>query len=173
MKASSPSARKSSRAGPPPEAVLLPAPAPAANAKRILLADDDPGVRESLAAVLRSEGYLVLPARDGQETLRLASANKIDLVLLDLNMPVKNGWDTFERLTAANPLLPIVIVTARPNQLFTAMGAGVGALVEKPPDIPRLLQTIETLLAEPAETRLARIAGHSSTFHYLSAGETR
>jgi DNA-binding response OmpR family regulator len=141
-----------------------------AGAKCILLADDDPGVRESLAAVLKSDGHAVLPARDGAEAIQLAAGNPVDLVLLDLNMPVKNGWDAFERLTAMNPLVPIIILTARPNQLFTALGAGVGALVEKPPDIPRLLQTVHALLAESAEVRLARMAGRSSVFHYLSAG---
>ena len=82
-------------------------------------------------------------------------------------MPVKGGWDTFERLTAANPALPIIVITARPNQLFTAAGAGVGALLEKPLDFPRLLKTIQELLAEPIETRLARMVGKPTPFYYL------
>jgi CheY-like chemotaxis protein len=90
-------------------------------------------------------------------------------VLLDLNMPVKNGWDTFEQLTREHPLLPIIIATARPNQLFTALSAGAGALLEKPMDIPTLLQTMEKLLAESAEQRLARLAGKETVFHYQSA----
>jgi len=138
--------------------------------KRILLADDDPGVRNSLAAALRSDGYAVLPAKDGQEALDMVSVSEIDLVLLDLNMPVKNGWDTFERLTAENPLLPIIIITARPNQLFTALSAGVGALLEKPLDIPTLLKTVNALLAESAELRLARMAGHPTDFLFLPTG---
>ena len=136
---------------------------------RILLADDDAGVRDSLSDVLVSEGYVVDQASDGQQALELAASNRLALVLLDLNMPVKNGWDTFERLTAEHPLLPVIILTARPNQLFTAVGAGVGALLEKPLDIPTLLQTIRRLLAESAETRLARIAGQESDFHYSVA----
>jgi len=56
-------------------------------------------------------------------------------------MPVKNGWDTFEQLTREHPLIPVIIATARPNQLFTAINAGVGALLEKPMDIPMLLRT--------------------------------
>ena len=135
--------------------------------KRILLADDDPGVRGSLAAALRSEGYVVLPARDGQEALDMVSTSEVDLVLLDLNMPVKNGWDTFEQLTTKHPLTPIIIITARPNQLFTALCAGVGALLEKPLDMTRLLQTVNDLLAESAESRLARITGHNVDFNYL------
>lgn len=136
---------------------------------RILLADDDAGVRDSLSDVLVSEGYVVDQASDGQQALELAASNQLALVLLDLNMPVKNGWDTFERLTAEHPLLPVIILTARPNQLFTAAGAGVGALLEKPLDIPTLLQTIRRLLAESAETRLARLAGREAPFHYSAA----
>jgi len=97
----------------------------------------------------------------------VVAKTKVDLVLLDLNMPVKNGWDTFERLTAANPLVPVIVITGRPNQLFTAVGAGVGALLEKPLDIPRLLQTVSALLTESVEVRLARLAGRQATFHYL------
>jgi len=134
---------------------------------RILVVDDDRSVREMLARVLAGEGYLVSAAADGTSALEITAATKVDLVLLDLNMPGKSGWDTFERLTAQNPLLPVIIVTARANQLFTAMGAGVGALLEKPLHFPKLLQAIQQLLAEPAESRLARMAGISADFHYV------
>lgn len=134
--------------------------------KRILLVDDDPTVRDSLNDVLLAEGYLVIPAENGQVALDLAARSSVDLVLLDLNMPVKNGWDTFEQLTREHPLIPIIIATARPNQLFTALNAGVGALLEKPMDIPTLLRMIERLLAESAGQRLARLAGQKAEFHY-------
>lgn len=137
--------------------------------RRILLVDDDPGVRESLAAALRSDGFVVVVANDGQQALELATSTPLDLVLLDLNMPVKSGWEAFEELTREHPLVPVIIVTARPNQLFTAVGAGVGALLEKPLDIPTLLRTIKKLLTESAEIRLARIAGRETDFHYSAA----
>lgn len=151
-----------------PDSDSLP-PTSGASRGRILLADDDASVRESLSGVLVSEGYGVIPASDGQQALDLAASTHIDLVLLDLNMPVKNGWDTFERLSFDHPLIPIIIVTARPNQLFTAVAAGVGALLEKPMDIPTLLRTMEKLLAESSEQRLARLAGLETEFHYKSA----
>ena len=134
--------------------------------KRILLVDDDPTVRDSLNDVLQSEGYVVIPAENGQQALDLANKFPVDLVLLDLNMPIKNGWDTFEQLTREHPLIPIIIVTARPNQLFTAINAGVGALLEKPMDIPMLLHTMDRLLVETTEQRLARLAGIETEFHY-------
>ena len=136
---------------------------------RILLVDDDATVRGSLNEVLVAEGYLVTTAENGQQALDLANAMPVDLVLLDLNMPVKNGWDTFERLTAEHPLIPIIIITARPNQLFTALSAGAGALLEKPMDIRPLLRTMEKLLQETTDQRLARLAGKHTKFHYLPA----
>jgi len=136
---------------------------------RILLVDDDPTVRDSLNDVLVAEGYSVITAENGQQALDLVNTLPVDLVLLDLNMPVKNGRDTFERLTADHPLIPIIIVTARPNQIFTALSAGVGALLEKPMDIRPLLRTMEKLLQETTDQRLARLAGKNSKFHYLPA----
>jgi CheY-like chemotaxis protein len=135
--------------------------------KTILLVDDDPAVRESITQVLSEEEYLVLPAANGKEAVQTAAAGKVDLVLLDLSLPEMSGWDAFELLTSENPLIPVIIITARPNQLFSALAAGVGALMEKPLDFPNLLETIRDLLAETPETRLARIAGRPAKFHYL------
>lgn len=134
---------------------------------KLLLVDDDPGVRESLAHVLTGEGYDVLPASNGIEALEMTAQNAVDLVLLDLNLPKKNGWDTFEVMTKQNPQLPVIIITARPNQLFPALSSGAGALMEKPLDFPKLLQSIRDLLAEPVQARIARLAGKPAEFHYM------
>lgn len=155
------------------ESAPQPAPARPGNPKRILLVDDDVLVRDSLNEVLLSEGYVVIPAPDGQRAMNVARQAPIDLVLLDLNMPGKNGWDTFEELTREHPLLPIVIVTARPNQLFMALSAGVGALFEKPMEIPTLLETLKKLLAETPEQRLARLVGHDPRFTYQPMAAAR
>ncbi len=141
--------------------------------KKILLVDDDHAVRESVARVLTGEDYEVLPAANGLQALDIAAGTKVDLVLLDLNMPEKSGWDTFERLTNDNPLTPVVIITARPNQLFLARAAGAGALMEKPLDFPKLLETMKELLAEPAEHQLDRIAGKARDFHYFPTESSR
>jgi CheY-like chemotaxis protein len=133
---------------------------------KILLVDDDPAVRWMLLRVLEEEGYLVLAAANSSEALEMASTKAPDLALLDLTLPVEDGWKVFQRLTSNDPLLQVVIITARPNQLFPALASGVGALMEKPLDLPRLLRTIQDLLEEPAETRLARVAGRPAEFHY-------
>jgi CheY-like chemotaxis protein len=144
--------------------------APVTEAKtkpKILLVDDDPAIRQILVRLLTEEDYLVLSAANGVEALVLNSSAKFDLVLLDLNMPLKDGWETFEQLSSKNPLLPIILITARPNQFFPALAAGVGALMEKPLDFTRLFQTIHELLEEPEEERLARLTGRSAPFSYV------
>src|SRR5947209_9883243 len=137
--------------------------------KKILLVDDDPAVRRMLFRLLAVENYFVIPASNGREAVETAANTRVDLALLDLNMPEENGWETLERLVGDNPSLPVIIITARSNQFFPAVAAGVGALMEKPLDLPKLLRTITELLAEPAEVRLARVAGQRAQFHYLPA----
>jgi CheY-like chemotaxis protein len=126
-------------------------------------------VREMIGRVLADENYHVLSAANGFEAIDLVSTHFIDLVLLDLNMPGKGGWDTFERITAENPNLAVIIITAKPNQLFTSLAAGVGALLEKPLDFPLLLKTVSDLLNEPPEQRLARLTGEATILHYHSS----
>ncbi|MHA3772582.1 response regulator [Verrucomicrobiota bacterium sgz303538] len=133
---------------------------------RILVVDDDDAVLSAICGVLDSENYTTVAARDGQEAVRLFYQHHIDLVLLDLNMPRKQGWDAFERLSAINPLLPVILITARPDQYPLAAAAGIGALMEKPLDIPRLLVLIDELLAQSPEVRLKRISGNGpATIH--------
>lgn len=131
------------------------------SAAHVLVVDDDAGVRTALGQLLRSEAYSVTLAANGQEALDRLEGGDIDLVLLDLNMPVKNGWDTFERITSVNPSLPIILITARPDQHRLAVAAGASALMEKPLNLPVLLTTIKELLAEPTARRWRRVAGHS------------
>jgi CheY-like chemotaxis protein len=135
--------------------------------RKILLVDDDPAIRQILARLLTGEGYAVALAANGTESIQVVRATEIDLVLLDLNMPGMDGWETFEQLATENPMLPIIVITARPNQSFTAMAAGIGALLEKPLDLPKLFLTIHDLLDEPDKIRLARVAGRPSEFHYV------
>jgi DNA-binding response OmpR family regulator len=65
--------------------------------------------------------------------------------------------------------VPVIIATAKPNQLFTALGAGVGALIEKPIEIPILLAAIARLLTEPGEEQLKRLAGKPAEFCFARA----
>ena len=130
------------------------------NKPRVLLVDDDRSVLDALGAVIESEGFELVRAADGHEAVEKFRQRPIDIVLLDLNMPVKGGWDTFEWLTTINPLLPIIVITALPDAYPVAMAKGVAALMQKPLNIPLLLETMREFLAEPATKRLSRAAGH-------------
>jgi len=127
---------------------------------KVLVVDDDSSVRESLALALHSEDFAVVTASNGREALERYFEGYIDLVLLDLNMPVKNGWDTFERLTALNPYLPVILITARLDQRGLAVVAGASAIMEKPLNISVLVHAMNRLVEEPLEQRLHRIAAH-------------
>jgi CheY-like chemotaxis protein len=136
---------------------------------KILLADDDDEVLAALSSVLTSEGYEVIVAKNGREAIEQFLEQHIDVAPLDLNMPVKGGWEAFERLTTIHPLLQVIVVTARPDQYPLAIAAGVAALMEKPLDLPLLLKTIDELLVEPVENRLSRLAGRRPITRYLDS----
>jgi len=123
---------------------------------RILLVDDDESVLAALTGLLESEGYDVARASNGHEAMRLFHDAHIDLALLDINMPVKNGWETLDQIVSINPLLPVIIITARPDAREKSRTLPLAAFMQKPLDPAALLDSIERLLAEPAEARYAR-----------------
>ena len=134
---------------------------------KVLVVDDDLSVRESMSRVLQDAGYEVVLAADGLAAVEKFDAHQIDLLLLDLGLPIKNGWDIFEQITRENPFLPIIIITGQPEQYKIAVAAGVGALMEKPLDALQLLHTIRELLTEPNEARLHRLCGHSGKVRHI------
>ena len=138
--------------------------------KTVMVVDDDLSVRNSLSKVLREAGYDVVLAKDGQEAVERFDPAHTDLLLLDIGLPIKNGWETFERITSEDPVLPIIVITGQAGQLDTAVAAGVGALMEKPLDAPQLLETMEELLAEPKEARLRRVCGYRRDVRHVPSG---
>ena len=135
----------------------------------ILLVDDDVSVRQSIARLLDAEDFRVLSAANGNEALSILQTQAIDLILLDLNLPIRDGREVL-KVIKEDPALNDI--TARPNQLFPALAAGAAALMEKPLDFAKLLRTIRDLIAEPESVRCARTAGKSAQFHYLPAHAT-
>jgi DNA-binding response OmpR family regulator len=122
--------------------------------KRILVVDDDDAVRHGLNDILVTEGYEVITASNGIQALAALRRQPCDLALLDINMPLLNGWGTIGELRRLNRWLPIVIITALPDQRTLAREAGV-ELMEKPLDIPLLLRRIGALLNPPHDTNRA------------------
>jgi DNA-binding response OmpR family regulator len=137
--------------------------------KRILVADDDAMVRGALAAVLESEGYAVDEAQNGIETVTRAIQHSPDLVLLDLNMPQLDGWRAFVQLDHVTPLVPVIVITARPHQYKEAVRLGVDAFMEKPLDIPMLLRAIKRLVSETPEQHVSRVTNRAFVTRRLSS----
>lgn len=134
---------------------------------KLLIVDDDHSVRESLRKLLESQNYEVYPARDAREALAHFKAQRIDLVVLDINLGVDNGWQVFEEMTTANPFVPTIMITAEWGQREQAVALGVEGLLEKPIEVPVLLKLIGDLLAETTEAKLERICGNDTYCRYV------
>jgi CheY-like chemotaxis protein len=114
--------------------------------KSILVVEDEDDVRESLAAILESEGYSVLEAAHGGEALeRLRAADDdVGLILLDMFMPTMNGW-AFRDAQVRDPALaaiPVIVITADATAARSARSLGVVEAMTKPLDFDRLLALI-------------------------------
>ena len=144
--------------------------------KTILLADDDPSVRTMVGRVLEMEGSEVLPASSGREAVSQYLHGPPDVVLLDLNMPEKDGWEAWQLMNSLHPFVPVIVITARPNQYEHADRLRIDGLMEKPLDLGLLLETIRRLLVEPDGHRLARITApdfHTTLLNDVNRLDTR
>lgn len=139
--------------------------------RRIMVVDDDESIRESLRKLLAGEGYQVIASANGTEAVETFrhSPEAVDLLLVDLNMPRKNGWVTLNQLLEIKPSLPIFIVTGIPYQSELAAAAGVRVLVEKPIDVPELLSVIKRQLAVPPFTGEKQPRETDYIFHHIRA----
>lgn len=135
---------------------------------KLLIVDDDRSVLESLKKLLEAEHYEVYLARNANEAIVIFKSNQIDLVILDINLGVDNGWKVFEKMTATNPFVPTIMITAEWGQRGPAVTLGVEGLIEKPIDVPALLEMIRDLLAENSEARRQRICNDEAYFRYVA-----
>lgn len=115
---------------------------------RVLVIEDDPRVRRSLERALRSEGLEVSVAADGAEGLELAGGVEVDVVLLDLVMPVIDGLDVVRRLRARGFRIPVLMLTARHgvSDRVAGLDAGADDYLVKPFALDELLARLRALL---------------------------
>jgi two-component system, cell cycle response regulator DivK len=116
----------------------------------ILIADDHDDSRELLQLLLLGAGYEVKEARDGSECLTLARSEQPDLIVMDLSMPVMDGWGVFRELKNDDltRAIPCMAVTAHAElNRIQALETGFNAYVSKPFSGDHLLKTIATVLA--------------------------
>ncbi len=117
---------------------------------RILLVEDNEMNRDMLSRRLERKGYEVAVAVDGQEGLDKAKANKPDLILMDMSLPVLDGWEATRQLKAdaATKTIPIIALTAHAmaSDEQKAREAGCDDFDTKPIELPRLLEKIQALM---------------------------
>ena len=120
--------------------------------KQILIVEDKPTSRELLRTVLEQQGYEVVEAEDGDQALLRIREHVPDLVLMDLQMPAKNGYDVMRELRTDSRLdkLPVIAVTANamPEDRDKVMAAGFTGYIAKPVALARLREEVKRLLAD-------------------------
>ncbi|WP_329132583.1 response regulator transcription factor [Streptomyces sp. NBC_01476] len=115
---------------------------------RVLLAEDDASISEPLARALRREGYEVEVREDGPTALETALLGAVDLVVLDLGLPDMDGLDVCRRIRVEGHTFPVLVLTARADEVDTVVGLDAGAddYVTKPFRLAELLARVRALL---------------------------
>jgi DNA-binding NtrC family response regulator len=110
------------------------APLEISNAGRVLIIDDEAAIRESLQILLEDEGYEVVNAQDGEEGLSLLDSESVDLVLLDFQLPDRNGLEILKDIRERDPEMAVIMITAygTPENAVAAIKGGAANFIAKP-----------------------------------------
>jgi DNA-binding response OmpR family regulator len=118
--------------------------------KKILVADDEPNIVTALEFLLDKSGYQVRVARDGEEALRAIEQDPPDLVLLDIMMPIRSGYEVCKRIRDRPEWshIKVVMLSAKGRDVEVAKGMGMGAdlYVTKPFSTRELIEQVRKLL---------------------------
>jgi DNA-binding NtrC family response regulator len=119
--------------------------------KRILVVDDEPNLRATLAATIELDGFEVIEARDAAEALAITAAQRFDLVLTDIRMPGMNGVELFRALRRRGGTMPVLLMTGfAVEQLVTeALEEGVFTVLHKPFDVSQVIRTLHRAAQAP------------------------
>ena len=146
----------------------------------ILVVDDDRNTRRLMRAVLEPEGYTVTEAENGEDALGVLDREHVDLVILDIMMPVMDGYEFTRTLRDNRNDLPILMVTARqlPDDRYTGFMVGTDDYITKPIDKKEMLLRIRALLRRSRIVSERRIDIGDVTLRYddytvTRAGETQ
>jgi two-component system alkaline phosphatase synthesis response regulator PhoP len=117
-------------------------------AKKILIVEDDPGIQLSLKDELESEGYIVSTADDGEEGWRKFRAKEPDLVILDIMLPLLNGYEVCKKLRQEGKRTPIIMLSVRDKEVDKVLGLELGAddYVTKPFSLREIAARVKALL---------------------------
>ncbi len=133
----------------------------------LLLADADAFARQTLAGFLQNRGFTTLQADRESTAIELFESNDIGLLVLDMNLGKRSGWDAVARLVRVKPLVPAIVMTDDGGQEARAAELGADVLLEKPIEYGELLRIIQELLAHPTEVRLHRVCTVEAFARYV------
>lgn len=116
---------------------------------RVLVVDDDAEIIDTVQFALKSKGYEVLIARDGNQGLAMAEKDSPDLVILDMMMPKRSGFLVLEKLKTLGSPVKVIMITANEGSRHKAYAEmlGVHEYIRKPFAMDKLLESVERLLA--------------------------
>lgn len=138
--------------------------------KKILIIEDDPALLTGLSESLTSEQYSVTKAEEGQKGYTLASQNDFDLILLDLILPLKDGFEVCRDLRKEGKNTPIIMLTSKNEEIDKVLGLEMGAddYMTKPFSLKELLARIKALLrrAQPAEPGVEKYSFGNVTMNF-------
>jgi len=138
---------------------------------RIVVVEDEPAIRRGVSDALRLSGYEVTEAPDGAAGLHEAAAAGVDLVLLDIMLPKRDGLEVLAELRRSNPTRPVILLTARGSEDDRVRGLKMGAddYVVKPFSAKELIARVEAILRRTlrpiAEVRLVKVGGGTIDLH--------
>lgn len=128
--------------------------------KRILLADDDDAVAELFARILRSAGYDVIRAVDGNSAQQIIQETTVDAIVTDISMPSMNGIDLLKSVRSRDKDLPVILVTGKPETASAIEAVHYGALryFVKPVDPEELRETVADAIEASEDARVKAVA---------------
>ena len=110
---------------------------------RVLIVDDEPDIRATVSAMLEIEGYAVSEAANGADALAAVENDPPDVILLDMRMPVLDGWDFAAEMRRRNHAIPIVVMTAARDAARWAGEVAAAAFIAKPFGYDDLIDAVE------------------------------
>ena len=136
---------------------------------RILLVEDEPSLIFTLRDTLESEGYEVIVSEDGEQAVGLAQEHKPDIMILDIMLPGKNGYEICQEIRSLKFTFPIIMLTAKDQELDKVKGLDIGAddYITKPFGVKELLARIQ------ARLRRAGTYSSSNNIEVLQMGTTK
>lgn len=125
---------------------------------KILIVDDEPSLRHTLARILQRAGFEVTTAESGEQALTFLAANEFDLLYLDIRMPVLSGLDVLDRVHAGHPNTPVVLFTAQPDlsSAVEALRRGASDYLLKPLKPETIIEKTRAMLQVRQKERRKR-----------------